>query len=225
MLSKRQVLNLIALITPLLAGGQCVFVASSGGNDSCKPSQTKSCGSPDNTAPVIVVAVEDGQFIDAPVMGLRYESGSLSGTTGSHGEFRYESGSTIRFFIGDIPLGEAVRGKAVITPLDLIPNGTIDTVSVVNIARLLQSLDAEPGDNRITIPAALHSAAVLSNNEVAAAIQNIDYADDSAFVNSATQLVSTLTSSYPFTATLVDEQSAQIHLARQLHDADLSTTR
>ena len=223
MLSKRTLLILFALLTPALTGSQCVFVATSGGNDSCKQIQDKPCDSQSSITPVMVAAVESGQFIDAPVQGLRYESGSLSGTTGKLGEFEYETGNTVRFFIGDITLGEAVKGKSVITPLDLVPNGTIDIPSVINIARLLQSLDSVPGDNLITIPAVLHTEAVRSNAEVSAAIQYLDYADDTSFVNTATQLISTLTASYPFTAVLIDRQSAQEHLARNLDEAGMST--
>jgi hypothetical protein len=171
----------------------------------------------------VVVTVDNGQLIDAPVQGVRYESGSVSGVTGDLGEFQYETGGTVRFFIGDIALGEAVRGKAVITPIDLVPNGTIDTPAVVNIARLLQSLDSRPGDNRITIPAALRVEAVRSNGAVDTSIRYLDFSDETAFVNAATQLVSTLTASYPFTAVLVDRQSARKHLARTLDAAGIST--
>jgi hypothetical protein len=210
---------------PVLMGSQCVFVASSGNNHACISTVDKPCNSQDSTSPVVVVAVDNGQLIDAPVQGVRYESGSVSGVTGELGEFQYETGGTIRFFIGDIPLGEAVTGKAVITPLDLVPNGTIDTPAVINIARLLQSLDSKPGDERITIPAALHAEAVRSNGLVSASIQYLDFSDETAFVNSATQLVSTLTASYPFTAALVDGQSAQEHLAHTLGAAGISTRR
>jgi hypothetical protein len=225
MISKRSLLIVVVMAIPVLMGSQCVFVASSGNNDSCKPTTDKPCDSQNNTSPVVVVAVDNGQLIDAPVQGVRYESGSVSGITGDLGEFQYETGGTIRFFIGDIALGEAVRGKAVITPLDLVPNGTIDTPAVINIARLLQSLDSIPGDERITIPAVLHAEAARSNGIVSASIQYLDYADETAFVNTATQLVSTLTASYPFTAALVDRQHAQEHLIRTLGAAGISTGR
>ena len=212
MISKRSLLIVIVMAIPALMGSQCVFVATSGNNNSCKPTIDKPCDSQNNTDPVVVVTVDNGQLIDAPVQGVRYESGSVSGITGDLGEFQYETGGTIRFFIGDIALGEAVRGKAVITPLDLVPNGTIDSPAVINIARLLQSLDSIPGDNRITIPSVLRAEAVRSNGAVAASIQYLDFADETAFVNAATQLISTLTASYPFTAVLVDRQNAQEHL-------------
>jgi hypothetical protein len=225
MISKRSLLIIVVMAIPVLMGSQCVFVASSGNNDSCKSTTDKPCDSQNKTSPVVVVAVDNGQLIDAPVQGVRYESGSVSGITGDFGEFQYETGGTIRFFIGDIALGEAVRGKAVITPLDLVPNGTIDTPAVINIARLLQSLDSIPGDERITIPAVLHTEAARSNGTVSASIQSLDYTDEAAFVNTATQLVSTLTASYPFTAALVDRQNAQEHLIRTLGAAGISTGR
>ncbi len=139
------------------------------------------------------------------------------------GEFQYEEGGTIRFYIGEIALGNAVSGKAVITPLDLISGGTIDTPAVINIARLLQSLDAIPGDHVITIPAALHTMTIQSNATVSTAIQYLDFSDNTAFVNAATQLVSTLTASYPFTAVLVDAASARNHLASSLGELGKTT--
>ena len=219
---KRYLLTLVVVLLPALAGSQCVFVATSGNNDSCKPTTEKPCKSQDNPPTVVVVAANDGRFIDAPVQGLHYESGSLSGSTGDRGEFQYEAGKSIRFFIGDIALGEAVKGKAIITPLDLVPNGSIDTPAVINIARLLQSLDSIPHDDRITIPPVLHADAVRSNEAISASTQHLDFADDATFINTATQLISTLTASYPFTAVLVDEQSAREHLARNLASAGIS---
>ena len=215
----------VVMAVPALTGSQCVFVASSGDNHACISTVDKPCDSQNNTDPVVVVTVDNGQLIDAPVQGVRYESGSVSGITGDFGEFQYETGGAVRFFIGDIALGEEVTGKAVITPLDLVPNGTIDTPAVVNIARLLQSLDSIPGDNRITIPAVLRAAAVRSNGAVDTSIQYLDFADETAFVNAATQLISTLTVSYPFTAALVDRQSAQKHLTHTLGAAGISTGR
>jgi para-nitrobenzyl esterase len=210
---------------PALTGGQCVFVASSGNNHACVSTVDKPCNSQKNNDTVVVAAADNGQFIDAPVQGLRYVSGAVSGITGDHGEFQYEAGNTVRFFIGEIPLGEAVEGKAVITPLDLVPNGTIDTPAVINIARLLQSLDSIPDDELITLPATLRAEAVRSNAAVSASIDYLDYADATAFVNAATQLISTLTEPYPFTAMLVDSQSAQEHLVRTLEAAGIATGR
>jgi hypothetical protein len=155
-------------------------------------------------------------LIDAPVEGVGYQSGSLVGITGSSGEFQYEVGSTIRFFIGDIALGRAVTGKSVITPLDLVVDGATDTPAVINIARLLQSLDSDPDDGIITIPAAVRAAATRSNVALSSAIEFLDFSDAAAFVNAASQLVAVLTRDYPFTAVLVDADNARTHMIRSI---------
>ena len=198
------VFALLALLS--LTGTECVFVARSGSSSTDEDQQNSN----------LVVIIKDGRLIDAPVAGVGYRSGTLAGVTGSEGEFQYQDGEQVEFFIGDIALGQAVAGKAVITPLDLVPQGSLDSPAVINIARLLQSLDAVPGDTRITIPAAVRAAAVRSGDAVSSAIRFLDFADDAAFANSAAQLVATLTAAYPFTAVLVDADSARMHLRAAL---------
>ena len=199
---------LIAVIASVtLTGAECAFVAKSG---------TSTKDPEDENRSTLVIVIGDGQLIDGPVQGVSYVSGSLSGITGSGGEFQYEVDNSIRFFIGDIALGEATPGKAIITPLDLVPGGTLETPAVINIARLLQSLDSVPGDGRISVPGNLRSAAVQSNENVAASIRFLDFADETAFVNAASQLIATLTASYPFTAVLVGPDSAREHLSQSI---------
>ncbi len=202
-------LSLLSAVVALLVltGARCSFYAKSGTSSTEKEEENRS---------TLIVVISDGRLIDGPVEGVRYVSGALSGITGAGGEFQYEVDNDIRFFIGDIALGEATRGKAVITPVDLVTGGTLDTPAVINIARLLQSLDSIPGDDKISIPARLRSAAVRSNQTVASSIQFLDFADDTVFVNSASQLVATLTASYPFTAVLVDAERAREHLSESL---------
>lgn len=199
------VFALIAVLT--LTGSQCVFIARSGGDSSEKEDEDTSN---------LVVIIREGRLVDAPVEGVRFVSGNLSGLTGPDGEFKYLQGESVRFFIGDIALGEAAEGKPIITPLDLVPGGGIDTPAVINIARLLQSLDAVQGDDRITIPAELGRRAQHADAVLHASIQSLDYADETAFVNSASQLVATLTAAYPFTAVLVDADTARQHLKAAL---------
>lgn len=197
----------------LLTGAKCAFVATSGGGGSGSDNNDK-----DNTS---IAVVNNGQFIDGPVEGLRYVSGELSGTTGRQGEFQYEQDQPVRFYVGELLLGEAPRGKPVITPLDLVEDGTIDTPAAINIARLLQSLDAIPGDGAITIPPAASGVAALRAATVATAPGHLDFHDESAFVNTASQLVATLTDGYPFTAVLVDADTARRHLAGSLAAAGI----
>ena len=208
MTSRRFVLILSLVAIPLLGGSQCAFFFSSGGGSSDSQDKDERAG--------LVVIVSSGNFVDAPVEGVNYESGSLAGITGRNGEFQYEVGNSIRFFIGDINLGRAVKGKSLITPLDLVMDGAIDTPAVINIARLLQSLDSNPADEVITIPDAVRAEAVRSNEGLSSAIEYLDFSDDPAFVNAASQLVAVLTRDYPFTAVLIDADTAHDRMIKSI---------
>ncbi len=196
------ILTLLAL--PFLVGSSCAFFFSSGGGSSDRDDRDK-----DKDDEEIIVVANSGSFGDPPVEGVSYESGALSGVTDSNGEFQYETGKTVRFFIGEVGLGEPVPGKSVITPQDLVVEGAPDSPAAINISRLLQSLDSDPDDDVITIPKAVRTAAVRSNEDVSSAIEFLDFSNDSAFVNAASQLVAVLTQDYPHTATLVDADHVQ----------------
>lgn len=208
MTSRRFMLILSLVAIPLLGGSQCAFFFSSGGGSSDSEDKDERAG--------LVVIVSNGNFVDAPVEGVNYKSGSLAGITGRNGEFQYEVGNSIRFFIGDINLGRAVKGKSLITPLDLVTDGTTATPAVINIARLLQSLDSDPADEVITIPDAVRAAAVHSNEGLSSAIEFLDFSDDPAFVNAASKLVAVLTHDYPFTAVLIDADTARDHMIKSI---------
>lgn len=102
-----------------------------------------------------------GQFIDSAVEGLEYQSGSIRDLTSSDGSFRFEQGSSIRFFIGDIVLGEGTPSD-VMSPLNIVagsPGVTDD--HVLNIARFLQTLDTDNDPtNGITISAFARQQAI-----------------------------------------------------------------
>lgn len=108
------------------------------------------------------VAAQVGVFVDSAVAGIHYETtpGGFSGVTSATGQYLYAEGDTVVFSIGAISFPSVVA-KGVVTPLDMGTDAT-DPV-VINIAVLLQSLDAD-GDasNGITIPAAAAEAADAS---------------------------------------------------------------
>ncbi len=199
---------LTVLAMPLLVGSSCAIFFSSGGGSGNRDDKEKD--------PEQIIVANSGIFGEVPTQGVSYESGALSGTTDSTGAFHYEVGKPVRFFIGAVALGEPVAGKSLIAARDLVPEGATDTPAVINISRLLLSLDSQPNDDGITIPAAVRSAAVRSNPNVASAIEFLDFADDLAFTNAASQLLATLTSDYPFTATLVDGKTAQERMKKRL---------
>lgn len=85
--------------------------------------------------------IKQGQFIDSAVQGLRYTSGNQSGTTDANGQFSYEEGGDIQFYIGGIFLGKAT-GSSIVTPIDLVEDATdLSHPTVINITRFLQTLD------------------------------------------------------------------------------------
>ena len=106
-----------------------------------------------------------GYFLDN-AEGLNYRAGEISGITDSDGAFTYAVGEPIAFAIGDITLGTASAGDAIITPVDLVLDAEDETnTQVANIARLLQSLD-DDGDyaNGISINSAVRVTANRTMN-------------------------------------------------------------
>jgi len=117
-----------------------------------------------------------GFLVDSPVSGVSYETATQSGVTGSDGHFLYREGETVRFFLGDTTLGEAV-GQEQLTPFDLAGIDPLTTglhgflerrteVSrVVNIAGLLQTFDFD-GDPANGIEITAEVAALFDGVEV-----------------------------------------------------------
>jgi len=103
-----------------------------------------------------------GVFTDSPVAGLSYETENLSGITGQSGTFRYWGGETVTFAIGDLLLGEAAAAET-LSPIDLVPEATDATDdTVVNMSRLLQTLDKD-GDLNNGIEITEEIAAIVSD--------------------------------------------------------------
>ena len=93
--------------------------------------------------PFISDSVSTGRFIDAPVSGIRYKTETQDGLTNQKGEFKYLSGETVTFYLGNIALGENTKTQTMMTPITVTGGtGTNNIPAVaVNIARVLQSID------------------------------------------------------------------------------------
>ncbi len=104
--------------------------------------------------------VGSGQFKDSNTQGLNYVSGDLSGVTLEDGTFKFETGGTVTFKLGAVVLG-TTEGGSIVTPVDLVPDGSSSSPAVQNIVRFLMMLDSngDPSDG-ITISAAVQEAAV-----------------------------------------------------------------
>lgn len=110
------------------------------------------CKSGDNGAVTPSTPILEGVFIDSPVEGLEYETPTHTGMTDENGTFMYHDGDTMRFYIGDVLLGEAMA-KPMMTPLDLVEGATDEThPAVINMLRLIQTMDEDMNpENGITI--------------------------------------------------------------------------
>ena len=101
-----------------------------------------------------------GTFVDSPVINIGYRTATQNGNTNSQGEFRYLQGEMVTFFIGDLEF-PPVLGDAIVTPLDMAGTDDVGDPMVVNIIRLLQSLDKDGiPSNGITITQAAKDNAV-----------------------------------------------------------------
>jgi hypothetical protein len=83
-----------------------------------------------------------GHFIDSPVKGLSFQTGTFDGLTDESGGFDYFPGERVELAIGSVHLGNPLAGHK-ISPLDIFEAADTDDPRVINMARLLQSLDAD----------------------------------------------------------------------------------
>ncbi|MCP4344380.1 MAG: penicillin acylase family protein [Desulfobacterales bacterium] len=159
---------------------------------------------------------ETGQFIDSPVQGMSYVSGTQSGITDSDGKFRYEKGKNIIFKIGDIVIGSEAPAKPIMTPVDLVEGATDHTnQTVTNISRFLQTLDENSNpDDGIVI-----SGQVRNN----AKGKILDFrSDEYDFKKSAQSVLEKLFDNDP--PALILAEKAQAHLYRSVRSL-VETTR
>lgn len=95
--------------------------------------------------------VKTGVFIDSPVINIDYSTTTQNGATNAKGEYQYLPGESVTFFIGDLKF-PSVPAADTITPLDLAGTQNTADAKVVNMIRLLQTLDKDGNpDNGITI--------------------------------------------------------------------------
>lgn len=151
---------------------------------------------------------QTGVFLDSPVINIGYRTETLDGVTNSLGEYEYIEGETVTFFIGDLEL-PPVAATGTVTPLNLAGRDDTSDPTVVNIIRLLQTLDEDGNpDNGITITDAAKTVATQVDFELSI----IDFESSSAVTNlvsnsgsSNTVLISQSEAVAHFEDTLVDE--------------------
>lgn len=157
-----------------------------------------------------------GVFLDSSaVEGLSYETPTMSGITNANGEFTFNAGEVVTFNVGEVAL-PAVPGANVITPVSIFGAPDIGDERVVNLSRLLQSLDTDAdANNGITLPfgAALDSAASAGS---------VDFAAGDFDTQASSVLTSLGLNLEEFTAVaLVDENTATAQLTESLIDNEI----
>ncbi len=81
-----------------------------------------------------------GVFLDSAVSGLAYSTETLSGITDAEGTYEYLEGESVTFSIGGLQFPTVVATETV-TPLELAGTNDPFDSGVVNVVRLLQTLD------------------------------------------------------------------------------------
>ncbi|OED38720.1 hypothetical protein AB833_18725 [Chromatiales bacterium (ex Bugula neritina AB1)] len=115
-----------------------------------------------------------GVFLDGPVSGLSYETESLSGVTDSDGSFEYREGETIVFSLGDIAFHQ-VDAAETVTPMELAGTDDPFDSGVLNVVRLLQTLDSDSDpSNGIEIPEQVREKVRLPVFDLVADFSSID---------------------------------------------------
>ena len=142
-----------------LAGGG----GSSGGGSSSSSSTDTTDSSNNNSGNTPTTPALIGRLLDSAVAGASYSSTSgLNGTTNAHGAFSASEGDPVSCTIGSVLLGKA-NGSSIITPLELTGATTTADQRVVNLSRLLQTLDSDLDPaNGIFISSSFRNALQLS---------------------------------------------------------------
>ncbi len=89
------------------------------------------------------VEVLSGVLADSPVQGVEYNTTSgLNGITDANGVFKYNSGDSVTFILGNLTL-KNIPAKNYITPLDIFNTTDVEDPNVVNLVRLFMALDTD----------------------------------------------------------------------------------
>ncbi len=129
---------------------------------------------------------EHGQFVIGPVSGLGYATRTQADLVNDDGGFWFFPGETVLFYIGDVEIGFAEADQRV-TPLDIFPGSDIDDPSVVNMARLMMTLDAD-GESNGAISITQKSVNALNAAMAARNLEAIPWEEDGEMLSLLTEI-------------------------------------
>jgi len=150
-----------------------------------------------------------GTFIDSAVSGLQYSTETRSGFTDGFGMLAYSPGESVTLSIGQLAF-PSFPAQETMSPLDVFDATEVSDVRVVNLAMLLQSLDADSNpENGIEI-----LEDVASN-----APSTIDFLQDSTSFAQDAGVINMVSNSGAVVAELISPIEASRHLQSTLLDA------
>lgn len=199
----------VALLSLLLTA--CGGSSSSGKNNnqnnqsSSQKSSSEASSTVSSSSQAAQSQVLTGVFLDSAVGNIGYRTDTLEGFTSASGEFQYRAGELVTFFIGALEFPQ-VPGAAIITPLEIANTTDIRNPVVINISRLLQSLDKD-GDptNGLTI-----------TNEAIQAALTLDFTVAPEVFETSPDVLLLLSESSAVNTSLVPIETALSHLQETL---------
>ena len=148
-----------------------------------------------------------GTFIDSKVVGINYKTETQSGQTDENGQFKYISGESVTFSVGQITL-PTIKASETITPLHLANTSDPNNQVAVNILVFLQTINQNTdATNGIAINQNVHNSAVNS----------IDFTASSDTFATNTNLQTLITKVGGINKVLVSEEAAKQHFINTLN--------
>lgn len=153
-----------------------------------------------------------GMLIDSPISGVSYSTETQSGITEVDGSFLFFPGEQAQFSIGAL-IFPMVNANNLVTPIDMIFGMNIPEIALINIIRLLLTLDedGEPS-NGINITSQAAEIALPVNFDVTIAAFDQDPNIISLIQNAGQS---------PSVSSLITEQNASTHFSQSLLDNKL----
>jgi|GEM_PF-6623463 hypothetical protein len=137
-----------------MALGLSILGLFGGCNSSSSPTKvsTVSTNTP-NTPPKKLDKIQKATLLDGIVKGAKYICEDLEGVTDKDGVFEYIEGKSVKFYAGNIFLGEAkpvlasedlgIKTQKVVTPLELTNSKSVDNEDVIKLVQFLIAIDSD----------------------------------------------------------------------------------
>lgn len=203
---------LVPLIAALTAcGGSSGSKAPGKDSDNSSQSSASSVTTSLSSSSQSSLAVLSGRLVDSDVANVAYSTPTQSGVTSETGTFYYVAGESVTFSIGELVFSD-VPGAPIVSPLQLAGSDDLQDPAVINIARLLQTIDADKDP----------SNGIMVSDAAIAAMKSVDFSlpvDEFANQSEVSSLLAAIGAT-----SLVDAEAAVAHLRDSLGLASSSSS-